>query len=88
MLKQAALLSALMTVGYASFIERVLDNDARNLMSEESLFRDLNAGLRNLQTTTRVTKLSTDTDGPQITNLTQWVTQAKANSVIGALTFN
>jgi len=67
MLKQAFLLSALMTVGFASFIERALDNDARSLMGQDiqdSSFRSLNSGLRNLQTATRVTKLSTDTDGP------------------------
>ena len=77
MLKQASILSALMTVGFASFIERALDNDARSLMGQDiqdSSFRSLNSGLRNLQTATRVTKLSTDTDGPQITNLTQWIT--------------
>ena len=77
MLKQASILSALMTVGFASFIERALDNDARSHMGQDvqdSPFRSLNSGLRNLQTATRVTKLSTDTDGPQITNLTQWIT--------------
>jgi len=69
MLKQATLLSVLMAVGYATFIDKVPDfNDARELLGqdlvEDDPFRQLNDGLRNLQTTTRITSLSTNSAAP------------------------
>ncbi|CDW72399.1 pi-plc x domain-containing protein 3 [Stylonychia lemnae] len=92
MLRQTSMLSILMMVGFAGLSQAVSPietNFLRSLVgvqSESDSFRELHEGHRDLQTTTRVTSLSTDPDAPQITNLTQWMTQAKTNAILGAKT--